>query len=338
MKKWDVTLNMRLEKPVYKQLRESIENAIEKQRLMPGDQLPSINKLAREHQLAPGTIIRAYEELRELGVISSRQGKGYFISSTDVALQYRIFLLFDRISAFKEILYDSFRDEFDDTTDIQVFFHHYNKKRFEKLIRENLGKFTHYVLMPHLDENIQKIIKRIPEKKTIFIDNFPDDVASQSGAIYQDFSCDIYQALKSNIDKIEQYKVINLSLSQSRFQFVPKGTKAGFKSFCEDYELYHSIIRNITESNLSKNELFIIFDDRELLYALKLIQSRKWKLGEDIGIISFDESPMKELLAGGISVLSTDFVQMGKTAADLVKGKITGQFANPFYLIDRNSF
>jgi len=47
---------------------------------------------------------------------------------------------------------------------------------------------------------------------------------------------------------------------------------------------------------------------------------------------------MKELLAGGISVLSTDFISMGKTAAQLVKGKINGQIANPFRLIYRYSF
>ncbi len=82
----------------------------------------------------------------------------------------------------------------------------------------------------------------------------------------------------------------------------------------------------------------LYFDDNELLNTLKLIQDKGWKLKENIGIISFDETPMKELLAGGISVLSTDFEQMGKTAADLVKGEKTGQIANPFCLIDRNSF
>jgi DNA-binding transcriptional regulator YhcF (GntR family) len=338
MKKWNLMIDARLEKPVYKQIRHSIEQNIELEVLLPGDQLPSIHKLALEFHLSTGTITRAYEELRELGIISSMRGKGYFISSVDVALRYRIFLLMDRISAFKEILYDSFRNEFDDSTDIQVFFHHYNIKRFEKLIRENQGKFSHYILMPHLDQDIAKIIKKLPEKKLIFIDNFPTNLSTAANAVYQDFVNDIYQALNQKIDKIMKYKAIHLSLSQSHFQYVPEGIKTGFISFCTEHGLNHSIIRNINELNLKQDELFIIFDDRELLYALKLIAVRNWKIGQNIGIISFDESPMKELLVGGISVLSTDFVQMGKTAADMVKGEIKGQIANPFTLFDRNSF
>ena len=47
-----------------------------------GESIPSINKICNEFGLAPGTVIRAYEELREMGVISSKQGKGYFISNT----------------------------------------------------------------------------------------------------------------------------------------------------------------------------------------------------------------------------------------------------------------
>ena len=209
MKKWSIPIDTKLETPVYKQIRNSVENGIEAGILLAGDQLPSIHKLAREHQLAPGTIIRAYEELRELGIISSKQGKGYFISSTDIALRYRIFLLFDRMTAFKEVLYDSFRNEFDADTDIQVFFHHYDKKRFEKLIRENLGKFSHYVLMPHLNENIEKIIRKIPEKKIIFLDNFPENKKTNANAVYQDFENDIQIALSSHMERIKLYQSIH---------------------------------------------------------------------------------------------------------------------------------
>lgn len=338
MKNWSLTLNRRSEVPVFKQIKESIGQGIESGKLIPGDQLPSIHKLAGGFGLSAGTIVRAFEELRELGIITSRQGKGYFIASVDIALRYRIFLLFDRITAFKEILYDSFRSEFDDQADIQVFFHHYNAKRFEKLIRENQGKYSHYVLMPHLSEDISKFLKQMPEKKTVFIDNFPEHLSNNAGAVYQDFHQDIYRALSSKIDKIREYRAIRLSLSQSDFQFVPAGTQAGFKAFGADFQLDHSIIRKVTPENLQKHELFIIFDDLELVNTLKLMHERGWKPVRDIGIISFDDHPVKEMIAGGISVLSTDFVQMGKTAAELVKGKIKGQIANPFQLIERNSF
>lgn len=325
-------------KPIYQQIKEDILNAVEEQKLRIGESIPSINKICGEFELAPGTVIRAYEELREMGIISSKQGKGYFVAGTQVEQKTKIFLLFDRMNAFKEILYDSFRQEFDEDVEIQVFFHHYDSKRFEKLVRENLGKFSHYVLMPHLNENIQRIVQRIPEKRLIFIDNLPANLDTNARAVSQDFYNDIYKALKERINEISKYKSINLSLSKSDFQFVPHETQKGFINFCEIHQFQHKIMQNITEANISKNNLYIIFDDSELLNTLKIIQRKGWKLKDDIGIISFDETPMKELLAGGISVLSTDFELMGKTAAEMVKGNVSGQIANPFFLIERGSF
>ncbi len=336
--KWIKTPDKQSIKPIYTQIKDDFLTAIENGQLKVGDNIPSINKLCNEFELAPGTVIHAFEELREMGVLSSKQGKGFFIASTDFDQKTKIFLLFDKMTSFKEILYESFREEFDEETDIQVFFHHYDLKRFEKLIRENLGRFSHYVLMPHLQGNIQKIIARIPEKKIVFIDNLPGDLKTAAKAVYQDFFNDIYNAMGEKTDELRKYNSLNLSLSQSLFQFVPDGIRKGFSAFCETNNLDFEIIKSITEQNLKRNELYIIFDDGELVKTLKMIEKRNWKLKDDIGIISFDDAPMKELLAGGISVLSTDFVLMGKTAAEMVKGNADGQIANPFGLIYRNSF
>lgn len=336
--KWFLKPDKQSVKPVYQQIRDNILNAVNDGKLRIGDNIPSINKICNEFEIAPGTVIRAYDELRAMQVITSKQGKGYFVAGTKISEKTRIFLLFDRMNAFKEILYDSFRNEFDDETEIQVFFHHYDFKRFEKLVRENMGKFSHYILMPHLKESILKVIKKIPEKKLVLIDNLPDGINPGILAVYQDFFHDIRNALGEKTAEISKYKTINLSLSKSEFQFVPGELQKGFVSFCREKQVQHKIIQSITEQNISKNNLYIVFDDNELLSTLKIIQKKKWKLKEEIGIISFDETPMKELLAGGISVLSTDFEKMGKTAASMVKGEITGQIANPFLFLDRGSF
>ncbi len=260
MKNIHFKVDSSLEIPIYKQIISGLEQDIGSGKLQPGDQLPSINKVAGELKLAPGTVIRAYKELRELGMISSKQGKGYFVSDAGIILHHRIFLLFDRISAFKEILYESFRNEFDEKTDIQVFFHHYDLKRFDKLIRENLGKFSRYVLMPHLNENVQKSIDRLPAKKIILIDNLPDNLKKTNvKAVYQDFYGDIYEALNQKLSRIKNYKAVKLSLSQSQFQFVPKGIQKGFAALCNEHQISYKIIQSISHINLKENELYIIF-------------------------------------------------------------------------------
>ena len=55
---------------------------------------------------------------------------------------------------------------------------------------------------------------------------------------------------------------------------------------------------------------------------IKNQSDKDWELGKDIGILSYDETPLKEILAGGISVISTDFRKMGETAAEMIKERI----------------
>lgn len=66
-------------------------------------------------------------------------------------------------------------------------------------------------------------------------------------------------------------------------------------------------------------------------------QARKKKLilGKDIGIISYNETPLKELL--GITVISTDFKVMGETAAYMVLKNKKEKVKNVFKYIERNS-
>jgi DNA-binding LacI/PurR family transcriptional regulator len=45
------------------------------------------------------------------------------------------------------------------------------------------------------------------------------------------------------------------------------------------------------------------------------------KLGQDLGILSYNETPMKEIIRSGITVVSVDFVKLGQS--------ISGFIANP---------
>jgi DNA-binding LacI/PurR family transcriptional regulator len=60
-------------------------------------------------------------------------------------------------------------------------------------------------------------------------------------------------------------------------------------------------------------------------------------LGQDIGIISYNDTPLEEILAGGITTLSADFTQMGKTTAALIKQQAIDTVENPWKLTIRKS-
>jgi DNA-binding LacI/PurR family transcriptional regulator len=62
-----------------------------------------------------------------------------------------------------------------------------------------------------------------------------------------------------------------------------------------------------------------------------------WKFGKEIGVISYDDTPLKEIISEGISVISNDFALMGKRAAEMIINKEKGRISNDYYFINRNS-
>jgi len=136
----------------------------------------------------------------------------------------------------------------------------------------------------------------------------------------------------------KKYKsVILVSDKNDPFQYLPKSIISGFSDVCTQNELPFRIIENLQSSDIEKGNAYFLISDSTVVEFLKQIQRNKWKLGSDIGMIAYDDTPTREILAGGITVISTDFKQMGLTAARLIKENSKEIIANPCQLIVRNS-
>ncbi len=62
------------------------------------------------------------------------------------------------------------------------------------------------------------------------------------------------------------------------------------------------------------------------------------KLGKDVGVISYNDTPLKEILSDGITTVSTDFIHMGKSIARQILGlEQRVPLKNPFKLTIRKS-
>ncbi len=68
--------------PVYLQLMELVRHAVETGALRPGEQLPTIRRLAGELVINPNTVVRAYRELEYEKIVELRQGSGAFVSES----------------------------------------------------------------------------------------------------------------------------------------------------------------------------------------------------------------------------------------------------------------
>ncbi len=66
--------------PLYRQIIESVQFAIARGDLGPGDRLPTVRQLAVDLQVNPNTVIRAYREMELGGVLDTQQGSGTFVT------------------------------------------------------------------------------------------------------------------------------------------------------------------------------------------------------------------------------------------------------------------
>jgi DNA-binding transcriptional regulator YhcF (GntR family) len=325
-------------KPKYQQLIDGIVAAIDIGELGRGQQLPSINAVASEFGMARMTVTKAYDELRERGLITSHHGKGFYVASTDTRSAMHVFILMDAMTPYKEILLDNILDNLGQEVTHSLFFHYHDIKLFETLIQDNIGKFNHFIVLPHFNMSVAKILTKIPKEKLLVLDIDVQEFSSDYSILYQNFEQNMLLGLTESLEKIKKYTCLNLVLSSKSFQYTPQGIINGFTQFCEKYDINYDIIPDLEEAyDISKNNAYIVFREFDLIKMINWCTKNGWKFGQEIGVISYDDTPLKKIIAEGISVISNDFALMGKKAAEMILSKTKGRFSNDFYFIDRNS-
>ena len=68
--------------PIYLQIEQQIEQMISVGRLGPSEELPPIRSLAQQLVINPNTVARAYRDLEQKGLLSSKQGSGTFVAES----------------------------------------------------------------------------------------------------------------------------------------------------------------------------------------------------------------------------------------------------------------
>ena len=84
-------------------------------------------------------------------------------------------------------------------------------------------------------------------------------------------------------------------------------------------------------------DAFIIPDDRNLIRIIKKTKELRFKIAQDIGIISYNDTLLKEIVENGITTISTDFRAMGKKLASMILNNEREKIENENKLIIRNS-
>jgi len=329
-----INIDKDLRVPKYKQIINSIYLAIENGLLHKGDKIDSINSICEKFSLSRDTVLVAFKELKAKGILMSTPGKGYYIKSTNIKSRERIFLLFDELNAFKEDLYNSFLKSLNAETKVDIYFHHFNRSVFNSIIKDNIGNYSKYVIMPASFQNFYPLFDELPQEKVYFLDQTKAEFKNRYPGVFQNFEKDMYSALNSGKDLLAKYKKLILVFPGGK---EPKGQQAGFLKYSVENNWDHEIISNPFKRDIKKGEVYIVPNDRHLVYLVKKVNEKKQKLGKDIGIISYNDTPLKEIVEGGITTISTNFKKMGETLAELIKTKKKAQVENPSSLIIRKS-
>jgi GntR family transcriptional regulator len=87
--------------PIYLQIVNQVKYLIASGRLAPGAELPSIRVLAEQLVVNPNTVARAYRELEQAGVVSTKRASGTYVSNagSPLARAERMRIITERVDA-----------------------------------------------------------------------------------------------------------------------------------------------------------------------------------------------------------------------------------------------
>jgi DNA-binding transcriptional regulator YhcF (GntR family) len=305
--------------PKYLQLANCIQEAVYSGKIHKDRVLPSLHELTYHLEISKDTADRGYKYLRSLGILSSIPGKGHYITATNVVRHHKIFLLINKLSTNKKVFYDTFIKALGENVTIDFYVYNNDFGLFKELLSTRREGYTHYVILPHFAEGgdtASQLINTIPKDKLILLDKNIKGISGTYGGVFENFRNDIYKALETALPQLSKYDTIKLVYAQNNY--FPAETADGFNLFCQQYAFERSIVKSIDKEEIVKGQVFICLDENDLINLIERVGKLNLKVGEDVGIISYNETPLKKYILDGITTISTDFEQMGLKAADMI--------------------
>ena len=314
-----------------RQLSDAIRTAISSGEFKEGDTLPSINKKSAKYNLARDTVYKAFQDLKEKGIIESAPTRGYFVSNT----VNNIFVLLDIFGPYKENFYKELTANLPLNYRLDLYFHHYNKRSFNNIIQDSVGRYDLYLITNLQNDVYSEVLDRLDNTKVLLVDlgKFKKDKFSY---VCQGFDTTLYDCLTSGLDKFSKYKEICLVFNAKSEH--PKSCIPYFEQFCMDNNFAYNIItRDLNSFDIVPGTAYIAVRHIDMIQIVKTCRLQNYELGRDVGLVTMNDAPMLEVIENGISVISTNFKQMGKIAAEYIKTRQKVQVYIPTQLILRGS-
>lgn len=337
-------LDFQSQVPVYKQLIQLFSDRIAAGVYRVGENLPSMNELSAQLEISKETVKKVYSILRQRGLIESAHGKGFFVAENGGDRRLNVLMLFDKLSTYKFVLYQSFIRHAGDRVSTTIHLHNQHIDVFQGLLEDHLDNYDYYMVTAHfpLDKKSQanalKLLKRIPNRKLILLDRFLPELSGNYGAVYQDFSEDVFHGLMEATKLLKKYE--HLHVIASKGSLYSSVILKGVRRFCKSTGIAVDIHKELSADHITKGGVYFVLNsqlDVELIELVRIAKAKHLTIGKDIGILSYNEAPINEIILDGLTVLSTDFETMGAKAAEMVLSGNLSKVHNDFNLVVRKT-
>lgn len=81
-----ITIDAESATPLFEQVSASVRSDIVAGRLVPGDRLPAAKEIAAALEINVHTVLRAYQQLRDEGLVDLRRGRGAVVTAAALPL------------------------------------------------------------------------------------------------------------------------------------------------------------------------------------------------------------------------------------------------------------
>lgn len=333
-----------LSEPLFRQLMAYIKEQIRSGVFPPDKPLPSLNAMAIQSGLSKETVIKAYAHLCKEGTINSLPGKGYFVREGYLSGKPSLFVLMDKLSLHQQDIMGGIMEELSGRADITIRMHYQDIGQFESELTKALDRYDWYLVFPHfsiekgVQEKAARLLGTIPPEKLIVMDRLIEGVPENAGASYQSIEQDIPDMLQPVLADLRKYRTLRyVSLSVSLYGNLVAET---IRKFAAEHSLCVEILKEVPEAICEKDLFFVSGSrlDRRLSELLRKMTTSGLEIGKDVGLICYNDFPLNEFILGGLTTLSTDFFQMGRTAAQMILSGKVSKAHSPCSLIRRNTF
>ena len=195
--------------------------------------------------------------------------------------------------------------------------------------------------MPFANKVVARVLGQVDPRKVLILDR-RDYAGERFPYIAHEFEESTHNCLMSAADLLKHYKKIYLAFPRPaeialKSSHAPREIIKGFETFCRERRMAGEILHDLKAHAMKEGDVMFVIDDADLVAAVEMARERGLVIGKDVGILSYNDTPAKRVIDKGITVISTDFAEHGRRAADYVLTREPVKVIIPTTVIRRHS-